>query len=124
MTGSAMVIMWPNTDGSVTLSQRAATGHIMPTVVANPPRVATKYLQLSSVRWFTSSRLSLLILCHLANRRPDELGLYNCPKWSDITKPGLGNSNDETVIFSGRCNSHATYRLWCHLFGPVAHLYG
>jgi hypothetical protein len=45
-----MVIMWPNRDGTVTLSQRAATGHSEPKVVQNPPRNATKYLQLSSVR--------------------------------------------------------------------------
>lgn len=39
----------PNHDGSVTLSQRAAQGHQHPYVVHNPPRVATTYLQLSSV---------------------------------------------------------------------------
>lgn len=49
MVDAAMVIMWPNRDGSVTLSQRAALGHVQPSVVQNPPRVATKYLQLSSV---------------------------------------------------------------------------
>lgn len=48
MSNADMVIMWPNRDGSVTLSQRAATGHTQPTVVQNPTRVATKYLQLSS----------------------------------------------------------------------------
>ena len=124
MTDSAMVIMWPNLDGSVTLSQRAASGHVEPTVVPNPPRVATKYLELSSVRRFTSHNCDLLIPGYLANHRPDELGLYNCTKWSDITNAGLGNINDEAVLFSHRCNSRATYRLWSHLFGPVAHFYG
>ncbi|KAF5337670.1 hypothetical protein D9758_013029 [Tetrapyrgos nigripes] len=41
MTGSPMVIMWSNSDGSITLSQRQAPGEIEPTVVSNPPRVAT-----------------------------------------------------------------------------------
>lgn len=44
-----MVIMWPNSDGSVTLSQRQATGEVMPQVVSNPPRVATLQQSLSSV---------------------------------------------------------------------------
>lgn len=33
--------MWPNSDGSVTLSQRSAPGEQMPTVASNPPRQAT-----------------------------------------------------------------------------------
>jgi len=41
MAQSPMVVMWPNSDGSVTLSQRIASGHVMPTVQASPPRVAT-----------------------------------------------------------------------------------
>ncbi|KAG8854217.1 hypothetical protein FRB96_007773 [Tulasnella sp. 330] len=36
-----MVIMWPNNDGTLTLSQRMATDHIMPQVVPNPPEIAT-----------------------------------------------------------------------------------
>ena len=36
-----MVIMWPNADGSFTLSQRMAPSEQMPTVVSDPPRVAT-----------------------------------------------------------------------------------
>ncbi|KAK7049226.1 hypothetical protein VNI00_005827 [Paramarasmius palmivorus] len=40
MIGSPMVIMWANSDGSVTLSQRQATEHAMPNVVDAPPRVA------------------------------------------------------------------------------------
>lgn len=56
MTDSDMVIMWPNQDGFVTLSQRAARGHSQPYVVPNPPRVATKYLPLSAQ---TSTNTSL-----------------------------------------------------------------
>ncbi|KAJ7803786.1 hypothetical protein B0H14DRAFT_1633589 [Mycena olivaceomarginata] len=41
MAGTPMVIMWGNSDGRVTLSQRQAPSEVMPTVVANPPRVAT-----------------------------------------------------------------------------------
>ncbi|KAI0779570.1 hypothetical protein C8Q74DRAFT_1198609 [Fomes fomentarius] len=40
MAGSPMVIMWPNSDGTITLSQRSASGEVMPTLVSNPPRVA------------------------------------------------------------------------------------
>ncbi|KIK03483.1 hypothetical protein K443DRAFT_131315 [Laccaria amethystina LaAM-08-1] len=41
MANTPMVIMWANSDGTVTLSQRQAQREVMPTVVANPPRVAT-----------------------------------------------------------------------------------
>ncbi|KAF8143354.1 hypothetical protein K438DRAFT_1691444 [Mycena galopus ATCC 62051] len=41
MANTPMVIMWGNSDGTVTLSQRQAPGESMPTVVASPPRVAT-----------------------------------------------------------------------------------
>ncbi|PPQ68199.1 hypothetical protein CVT25_015031 [Psilocybe cyanescens] len=47
MTGTPMVIMWINSDGTVTLSQRSASDYVMPTVDANPPRVAQKSLSLS-----------------------------------------------------------------------------
>jgi hypothetical protein len=68
MTDSAMVIMWPNRDGSVTLSQRAAAGHVQPTVVQNPPRVATKYLELSSVRRVVLHNQHLLSLCYISKQ--------------------------------------------------------
>jgi len=38
---SPMVIMWPNGDGSVTMSQRHALGHVTPIVDTAPPRIAT-----------------------------------------------------------------------------------
>ena len=41
MVNTPMVILWPNSDGSVTLSQRSASGRFMPTVVSSPPRVAS-----------------------------------------------------------------------------------
>ncbi|KAK4687769.1 hypothetical protein P7C73_g2349, partial [Tremellales sp. Uapishka_1] len=40
MANSPMVIVWPNSDGSFTLSQREASSEVMPKVVT-PPRVAT-----------------------------------------------------------------------------------
>lgn len=43
-----MVIMWTNTDGSVTLSQRQASGEVEPSVVSSPPRVATSLSNLTS----------------------------------------------------------------------------
>jgi hypothetical protein len=41
MAGSPMVILWPNDDMSITLSQRMAPTEVMPTLDQNPPRVAT-----------------------------------------------------------------------------------
>ncbi|TEB38159.1 hypothetical protein FA13DRAFT_727346 [Coprinellus micaceus] len=41
MTGTPMVIMWANSDGSITLSQRQASREVEPSVVSSPPRVAT-----------------------------------------------------------------------------------
>ena len=49
MANSPMVIMWPNSDDSITLSQRMASAEVMPTVVADPPRVANLSTSLSSV---------------------------------------------------------------------------
>ncbi|KAJ2918043.1 hypothetical protein MD484_g2374, partial [Candolleomyces efflorescens] len=47
MTRTPMVIMWPNSDGSITLSQRQASGEVEPQVVSSPPRVATLQQSLS-----------------------------------------------------------------------------
>jgi len=49
MVNTPMVIMWSNSDGTITLSQRQAQREVMPTVVANPPRVATLNAALSNV---------------------------------------------------------------------------
>lgn len=48
MAGSPMVIMWPNSDSTITLSQRQATSHVMPTVDPDPPRLASVSDSLSS----------------------------------------------------------------------------
>ena len=44
-----MVIMWTNSDGSITLSQRSAPREVMPTVESNPPFTASIDPSLSSV---------------------------------------------------------------------------
>ncbi|CAL1705877.1 unnamed protein product [Somion occarium] len=49
MANTPMVIMWSNSDGSITLSQRKAPAEIMPTVDSNPPRKATAEPSLSSL---------------------------------------------------------------------------
>ncbi|KAK0455199.1 uncharacterized protein EV420DRAFT_588134 [Desarmillaria tabescens] len=41
MPNTPMVIMWSNSDGTITMSQREASGYLMPQVVNNPDRVAT-----------------------------------------------------------------------------------
>lgn len=49
MANTPMVIMWPNNDGNITLSQRQAPSEVMPTVASDPPRTATLEQSLSSV---------------------------------------------------------------------------
>ncbi|KII84359.1 hypothetical protein PLICRDRAFT_46252 [Plicaturopsis crispa FD-325 SS-3] len=48
MVNTPMVIMWPNADGNITLSQRTATFYSMPVVDSNPNQVATLSTSLSS----------------------------------------------------------------------------
>ncbi|KAJ6616686.1 hypothetical protein B0H10DRAFT_2036588 [Mycena sp. CBHHK59/15] len=48
MANTPMVIMWGNSNGSITLSQRQAISEIQPSVVASPPRVATLSTALST----------------------------------------------------------------------------
>ncbi|KAK7043150.1 AdoMet-homocysteine methyltransferase [Paramarasmius palmivorus] len=40
MIGTPMVVLWSNSDGSITLSQRQASGYAEPKVIQNPDRVA------------------------------------------------------------------------------------
>ncbi|WVQ72831.1 hypothetical protein IAR50_002392 [Cryptococcus sp. DSM 104548] len=56
MADSPMIIAWPNSDGSITLSQRESASHAMPTVVSSPPREATL---LSSASFSNSSTTSI-----------------------------------------------------------------
>ena len=50
MSNSAMVILWPNPDGNITISQRQAPTEVMPTLDNNPPRIATLSTDMSNVR--------------------------------------------------------------------------
>jgi len=49
MTTSQMVIMWPNKDGSVTLSQRKASSRTQPQLDRAPQRTAQTHLAISAV---------------------------------------------------------------------------
>lgn len=50
MTGTKMVVVWPNSDGTFTLSQRTGSGHVLPSVDSNPSPLATKETSASDVR--------------------------------------------------------------------------
>lgn len=47
MIRSPLVIMWANSDGALTLSQRQANSYVEPSVVPSPPRIATAQTDLS-----------------------------------------------------------------------------
>lgn len=49
MANTPMVIVWPNSDGTVTISQRKAPAEQMPTVDSSPPRTATLDMAASSL---------------------------------------------------------------------------
>lgn len=50
MAGASMFILWANSDGTITLSQRAGAGEFEPEVDPSPARVATVSDALSAVR--------------------------------------------------------------------------
>ncbi|KAJ3971156.1 CBD9-like protein [Lentinula raphanica] len=71
MSNNPMVIMWSNSDGSITLSQRVARSWVMPELVSNPARVATLLSDFSttetgneryafSIPWDNSARTNLI----------------------------------------------------------------
>ncbi|QRV75581.1 cytochrome b561 domain-containing protein [Ceratobasidium sp. AG-Ba] len=49
MVGSPMVILWPNADGTITLSQVRITAHAEPQVVSSPARVASLQTSFSTL---------------------------------------------------------------------------
>lgn len=61
MANTPMVILWPNDDMSITLSQRMAPAEVMPTVDPNPPRVATLSLEDSDSMDCMNPKLSFTI---------------------------------------------------------------
>ena len=56
MSNTPLVILWPNSNGTVTLSTRQASGHVQPTPVASPPRVP----RVSNRTNLVSSMISLM----------------------------------------------------------------
>lgn len=75
MANTPMVIMWSNSDGTITLSQRQAQREVMPTVVANPPRVATLNDALSNVSGHLeppSCQIGLSCIFSLSINRPQD----------------------------------------------------
>ncbi|KAJ1308178.1 hypothetical protein OPQ81_003893 [Rhizoctonia solani] len=49
MVGTPAVVVWPNSDNSITLSQRKATAHASPPIDPTPPRLATLREDLSTL---------------------------------------------------------------------------
>ncbi|KAL0563783.1 hypothetical protein V5O48_018280 [Marasmius crinis-equi] len=84
MAGSPMVIFWSNSDGSITMSQREASGHVMPTVVSNPTRVASLVNGLSSS---TGSIKYTFIIPSDGNTSPNLIWAYS------TTNPGSSSSD-------------------------------
>ncbi|WWD18392.1 hypothetical protein CI109_102842 [Kwoniella shandongensis] len=60
MANTPMIIAWPNSDGSITLSQRSSKSNVMPTVVSNPPRKAS-LLTSSSFSDSTSTSITFTV---------------------------------------------------------------
>ena len=130
MANSAMVIMWPNSNGSITISQRTAPGHVMPTVDTNPPRVATVSTSLSSVRFPDLTTLpQCLSMLSPGLRDATPVGFYYPSTWfipflypsmfiicegqlRYATKCHMGFRNDAAKFIRIRCHPPATSRLW------------
>ena len=72
MANTPMVIMWHNSDGSFTLSQRTAPGEVMPTVDSNPPRVATTDDATSAFSSSGNSNFSFTISVRVCRFSPPE----------------------------------------------------
>ncbi|TFK44663.1 hypothetical protein BDQ12DRAFT_695097 [Crucibulum laeve] len=72
MANTPMVIMWPNADGGVTISQRSASQEVMPTVDSNPPRVAEASQALS----VTSGSTPQLVYTIPANSDTKQFVIY------------------------------------------------
>lgn len=129
MANTPMVIMWPNSDGSITLSQRHTNAEVMPTVDSNPPRTATKQDALSSLTGtnpklvFTiptdsSSQAKSTIIWASASINPQSSAVdatlqqhdNSGPISLDLSQPLTANSRDPTnpvFTLSGSGNSTA-----------------
>ncbi|KAJ7502499.1 hypothetical protein B0H11DRAFT_1988792 [Mycena galericulata] len=93
MSNTPMVIMWGNSDGSVTLSQRQAPGEVQPTLVSSPPRVATLSTDLST----TSGNAAFV---------------YTIPANTDTTQTvifGFATANPDSKDESATLQQHVDY---------------
>lgn len=72
MGNSAMVITWPNSDGTVTISQRETTKHAMPTAIANPNDIINLVAENTIVSSIDEPKL-VLILCASCLQTPPVL---------------------------------------------------
>ena len=89
MANTPMVIMWPNSDGTITLSQRKATGEVMPLVDSSPPRIATAQASLST----TSGSNPKLVFTI-----PQDSSVGNTIIWAyGSTNPG-SSAEDATLV--------------------------
>ncbi|KAJ7782508.1 hypothetical protein DFH07DRAFT_790896 [Mycena maculata] len=93
MSNTPMVIMWGNSDGSVTLSQRQAPSEIQPTLVSDPPRVATLSTTLS-----TTSGNSAFVYTIPANGATTQNLIY-----------GFGTTNPDSSDPSATLQQHVDY---------------
>ena len=75
MANSPMVIMWSNSDGSITLSQRQAPSEVMPTVVSNPSRVASLDMSGSDLTGSQPKFSFTIEVCSFLGWRPTALGV-------------------------------------------------
>jgi hypothetical protein len=94
MADTPMVIMWMNSDGTTTLSQRKAASEVMPTVDSNPPRTAS-----------FSSALSVL-----SSSKPSLA--FTIPSNSDTTQTliyALGTTNPDSSSVSATLIQHYDY---------------
>lgn len=94
MANTPMVIMWMNSDGTVTLSQRKAPSEVMPTVDSNPARTASLDNELSVL---SSSKPSFA---------------FTIPSNSDTTQSliyAFGTTNPGSSSVSATLRQHSDY---------------
>jgi len=126
MANAAMVIMWPNNDGTITLSQRTASGEVMPTFDSNPPRVATQSSSLSILNGTNpqlvfdipaNSDTQQNIVWAFGTQQPSSRAVDatiqkhfdSGPLVLDLTKPFSSNSGASSTPSSHRQSFHLAY---------------
>ncbi|KAF8955170.1 hypothetical protein BDZ97DRAFT_1860297 [Flammula alnicola] len=76
MGNAPMVVMWPNSDGSVTLSQRSSSGHSTPRVDSNPPQIAN-VSQAYTVTSGSTPQLAFTMPINATNTKPFIIWAYS-----------------------------------------------